>query len=159
MTMMNTEEKVEFDACMGNDGNYLVKRISYRIDRDRWYTDNRRNAVETVLFVGLSEDSANYLKKVLRWHYSNHNIELTEQMLVDMRIDLSTLAFRYASDTLGNGWAMHNAMKLLSDDIIDLWLDGAGMRFGILDYRTFDLEKTREALRKAISQCMDAYCH
>ena len=159
MTDMNLVEKVEFDACMGDDGNYLVKRTSYKIDKDCWYTNNRKDVVETVLFTELNEDSANYLKKVLSWHYRNYNRELTSQMLVDMRIDLPTLAFRYASDTLGNGWAMHNAMKLLSNDTIDLWLDGAGMRFGILDHRTFNLDKTREALREAISKCMDAYCH
>ena len=71
-------------------------------------------------------------------------------------ISLDELAFHYLRDTVGSGWALHNAYKLTDEPMIDLWLKGSACRFGFLP---LDVEKNVvfEKLASAVDKVIKAY--
>ena len=76
--------------------------------------------------------------------------------LKDKPVSADELAFRYVQDTVGSGWALHNAYKLTSEWMIDLWLKGSACRFGFLP---LDIEKNVvfEKLASAVDKVIKAY--
>lgn len=151
--MKNTSYKI----AKRDTGKFAVIRIETD-SVDRYYA-LPRNMKETVLADGLEQFTAEYIKSVFDFLYrKDKSVPSTYDEAASRfpKTDAKTLAFWYVKESLGEGWSMQNAYKLLNDFLIDMWFSGS-MRHGCIPLEDLDKTKIYDELKSAVSACMKMY--
>lgn len=149
---------VDFCIERHSDDNALdiVKKV-YRKDSSGFYCPCEP-IERTVLMENIEcQEKAKYFCNVYNYFCRNRRIEIDENELEKRKIDLDSLAYRYVEDSLGSGFAVQSGYKLMQDYFIDLWLNGASLRFGILEPASFDIVEIRNKLKDAVGKVLSAY--
>ena len=145
-----------------DNGTFSVVKKTAKTDRyGSWMSSDEKT---TVLASGMPKWNAEYAAAALE-HLSRAKRTKELDAVLDVNsldclknkpVSADELAFRYVRDTIGSGWALHNAYKLTSEWMIDLWLKGSGCRFGFLP---LDIEKNVvfEKLASAVDKVIKAY--
>lgn len=104
---------------------------------------------------------ADYVAAAFDFLWKSKNIDAEDYSIVEAnygKTNASELAFKYCADSVGNGWALHNAYKLLNDKLIEMWLAGS-MRFGVLPLDKINEDELKTKLKNAIDACIKTYLH
>ena len=145
-----------------DNGTFSVVKKTAKTDRyGSWMQSDEKT---TVLASGMQKWNAEYAAAALE-HLSRAKRTKELDAVLDVNsldclknkpVSADELSFRYVQDTIGSGWALHNAYKLTDEWMIDLWLKGSACRFGFLP---LDIEKNVvfEKLASAVDKVIKAY--
>ena len=150
--MKNTSYKI----AKQESGKFAVIRIDVNSRGDSWYASDEK---ETVIVDGLEQFVAEYIKNTFLFLYrKDKSVPSTYDEAASRfpKTDAKTLAFWYVKESLGEGWSMQNAYKLLNDFLIDMWFSGS-MRHGCIPLEDLDKTKIYDELKSAVSACMKMY--
>ena len=136
----------------------IVKKV-YKINGYCVYHSNEPIERKVLMEKITCHDKAKYFCAVYNYFWQNHRIEIDDNELEKRKIDVDSLAYKYVNDSLGSNWSLQNGYKLMQDFFIDLWLNGASFRFGILEPVSFDISKIRNKLKESVGRVLSAYCH
>lgn len=135
----------------------IVKKV-YRTDSFGVYHSDEPIERKVLMENIICHDKAKYFCAAYNYFWQNHRIEIDENELEKRKIDVDSLAYKYVKDSLGSDWSLHNGYKLMQDFFIDLWLNGASFRFGILEPESFDIAEIGNKLKDAVGKVLSAYC-
>lgn len=152
---MDSAIEVAFEVEKYDEDKFRVVRKSWRNNGYGVY--DRKDETSEILLDGLDIHNATYICHVYNYFWRNKQIELTDEFLKEKEISPSALAYYYVKESLGSEWGIHNGHKLLGDFVVDLWLNGASFRFGILRFEGLNIKAVREELKDAIRKCLDCY--
>lgn len=137
---------------------------SFDVVKKTFFTEYYNPPEEQVLFKNINDEvKADLLAEICRFLRREHLSEVNtwedaKSFLKVVTID--ELKFKYCYETLGQGWAMHNAYKLTTDFFIKTWLAKCACHNG-LSFDMFDANiKTQDvvnSLSEAIKACINMY--
>ena len=133
--------------------------IKCYIDADRsWMASDEK---KMTIALCPSKFIADYVAAAFDFLWKSKNIDAEDYSIVEAnygKTNASELAFRYCADSIGNGWALHNAYKLLNDKVIEMWLAGS-MRFGVLSLDKINEAEIKTKLKNAVEACIKTYLY
>lgn len=135
----------------------VIKRCYIGADRT-WMASDEKNMT---IALCPSKFIANYVAAAFDFLWKSKNIDAEDYTIIEANYgntNASELAFRYCADSIGNGWALHNAYKLLNDKVIEMWLAGS-MRFGVLSLDKINETEIKAKLKNAVESCIKTYLH
>ena len=152
---MDSAIEVAFEVEKDDEDKFRVGRQSWKKSGYGWH--DRKDETSEILLDGLDIHNATYICHAYNYFWRNKKIELTDEFLKEKDISPSALAYYYDKESLGYGWGFRNGHKLLDDSVVDLWLNDASFRFGILRFEGLNIKAVREVLKDAIRKCLDCY--
>ena len=156
------EKTVVIYKTQDDNGTFSVVKKTAKTDHySSWMPSDEKT---TVLASGMPKWNAEYavaalehLSRAKRIKEPGTDLDIDSlDCLKNKLVSADELAFCYVRDTIGSGWALHNAYKLTGKRMIDLWLKGSACRFGFLP---LDIEKdvVFEKLASAVDKVIKAY--
>lgn len=152
MNQNDKELTYYFSLERSDDGTFSVIKESYT--KESW----PKKVGQVKMFSGIQDENmSGVVLEICRALKPNVWEDVKEKLNV---VSLSELVFMFCNDTLGTGWDIKNAHKLLNPFFIWMWV-GAWATRRMTCYDIFDnsitADKIVNALSEGIKKCMKLY--